>query len=263
MGKKEEVEFHKYANIFPLMSNSNLEDLAKDIKKNGLLDPIILYKGKILDGRNRFLACKKAKIEPEYRIFNKNIDPIEYIISKNLQRRHLTSAQKAESAKKALDYKRQTRERQFEQLKGDSDELDTLKKAVDIKDKKDIAQKYRTTVEKIEQYEEIEKEIEKDNKKIKEDWEKAKKGKKTPKEVYEVITNKRKEETQKQSKGNLRGQLREAKYEIIRLQNIQKQLIDFIKEMGIWDEIKHIFGIINTNKSLDPTPKQRRKAELL
>ena len=70
--------------------------LVEDIKQNGLLEPIRLYGGKIIDGRNRFLACKQLGIEPETRDFEGDADRlISYVISLNLQRRHLNESQRA------------------------------------------------------------------------------------------------------------------------------------------------------------------------
>ena len=50
-----DYEFHDIAGIFPLMSDEKLEDLAEDIRRNGLLQLITLYKGKIIDGRNHII----------------------------------------------------------------------------------------------------------------------------------------------------------------------------------------------------------------
>jgi ParB-like chromosome segregation protein Spo0J len=56
---------HPYADAFPMMSDDKLDALADDIKVNGLLHPIIRDKdGRLVDGRNRLAACKRAGIEP-------------------------------------------------------------------------------------------------------------------------------------------------------------------------------------------------------
>jgi len=95
------------------MNEWEIEDLAEDIRKNGLLEPIILFENEILDGRNRYLACKKANIEPTFRIFNFNIDPYDFVISENLKRRHLNSAQLTEVGFKMWPYERErAKERQ-------------------------------------------------------------------------------------------------------------------------------------------------------
>lgn len=84
----QELEFHPIANIFPLLPDAELEELASDIKKNGLAQSIILHQGKILDGRNRFKACGIAGVVPKTQEFN-NCDPLTFVVSMNLQRRHL------------------------------------------------------------------------------------------------------------------------------------------------------------------------------
>lgn len=94
------MEFHEYANIFPLMNGAELDELVEDIRKNGLLEDIVVYDGVILDGRNRFNACDKADVEPMFIKYNGD-DPLGYVTSKNLHRRHLTEGQKGMAAAKA------------------------------------------------------------------------------------------------------------------------------------------------------------------
>lgn len=88
------MEFHEYANLFPMMQPDELQELVADIKSNGLIEPIVLYEEKILDGRNRYLACGEAGIKPHFEYY-KGDEPVSYAISKNLHRRHLTGSQKA------------------------------------------------------------------------------------------------------------------------------------------------------------------------
>ena len=56
-------EFHPLADIFPMLDDNELKALAEDIKTKGLTEPITLYEGKVLDGRNRYRACDLAKVE--------------------------------------------------------------------------------------------------------------------------------------------------------------------------------------------------------
>jgi len=88
------MEFHEIADLFPMMQPNELQDLVDDIKQNGLIEPIVLYEDKILDGRNRFLACGEAGVKPHYEYY-KGDQPVSYVVSKNLHRRHLTGSQKA------------------------------------------------------------------------------------------------------------------------------------------------------------------------
>lgn len=85
---------HPACKLFPPIAESELQDLADDIAANGLRNPIVLYQGKLLDGRNRWEACKIAKVEPRFIEFEGN-DPIAWVLSQNLARRHLTASQRA------------------------------------------------------------------------------------------------------------------------------------------------------------------------
>lgn len=86
-----EIEFHDAANIFPL-DEEHIAELAIDIQKNGQQVPIELIDGKIVDGRRRYLACQHAEIEPTFKTVSP-ADPISYVLSLNLHRRHLTPSQ--------------------------------------------------------------------------------------------------------------------------------------------------------------------------
>ena len=98
--KVKHYEYHPYANIFPLLNEDSeeFEALVSDIKTHGLQIPIILTQHdgewKILDGRNRYRACIVAKFQIKTANYEGN-DPLGYVISLNLQRRHLNSTQKS------------------------------------------------------------------------------------------------------------------------------------------------------------------------
>jgi len=95
------MEFHEIANIFPMMQSDEYENLVADIKQNGLIEPIILYENKILDGRNRWKACIEAGVEPRFENYSGD-SPISYVISKNANRRHLSKSQLAMIATEVL-----------------------------------------------------------------------------------------------------------------------------------------------------------------
>ena len=92
-GKK--YTFHAACLLFPQLGNEELRELADDIKARGLLHAIVLYQGKILDGRNRYLACRLAGVKPRFVEWQGNGSPVEWVISENLIRRHLTPSQRA------------------------------------------------------------------------------------------------------------------------------------------------------------------------
>lgn len=90
------MEYHELANIFPMMSEDEYQKLKADIQSNGFDEslPVILHENKILDGRNRYKACKELGIKPTYITFSGN-DPLSYVVRTNLHRRHLQPGQLA------------------------------------------------------------------------------------------------------------------------------------------------------------------------
>ena len=85
---------HPYADIFPMIDGDELEQFKADIAANGLQEPIVLYDGMVLDGRNRLAACIATNTEPHFRDYAGN-KPLKFVLSTNLSRRHLTSSQRA------------------------------------------------------------------------------------------------------------------------------------------------------------------------
>ena len=91
----KKLSLHPACKLFPQLPKDELKALAADIKANGLQNSIVLYEGKILDGRNRWLACKIAKVKPTFVQWNGSGSPLAWVLSENLVRRHLTSSQRA------------------------------------------------------------------------------------------------------------------------------------------------------------------------
>jgi N6-adenosine-specific RNA methylase IME4 len=91
------MDFHPYAELFPMMSPAEMKELRVDMRENGYQAefPIIVYEGKILDGRNRYAAALAEGIEPVYQDFIDHGNPLKYVIRTNLHRRHLNESQRA------------------------------------------------------------------------------------------------------------------------------------------------------------------------
>jgi hypothetical protein len=140
-GWRDVLPVHPAADLFPLMSESELRELGEDIKANGLRSPIVLTDDMLLDGRNRLDAMELVGIKFELRgtdqrhygkLVNDGIsvltiegdrapdtgtgiyrgirrvepeDAYDYAISANLHRRHLTGEQKRELIAKVLKAK--------------------------------------------------------------------------------------------------------------------------------------------------------------
>ena len=83
---------HPAAELFPPMDGTELKDLADDIKKNGLISPIVYIKGSgILDGRNRLAACRIAGITPRWEAHTDK-DPVAKNRSPSSSQRTFTAA---------------------------------------------------------------------------------------------------------------------------------------------------------------------------
>jgi N6-adenosine-specific RNA methylase IME4/ParB-like chromosome segregation protein Spo0J len=95
----EKLAFHPLANIFPLIEGAEFDALVADIAANGLSEAIVLYEDKILDGRNRYRACLKAGVQHRAMRY-RGSDPLAFVVSKNLHRRHLDESQRAMVAAK-------------------------------------------------------------------------------------------------------------------------------------------------------------------
>jgi len=88
---------HPAAYLFPILSKKELTELAEDIRKNGLIEPVWLYEDKelgtvLLDGRNRALACQLVHVEITTKFYT-GTDPIAFSLSQNSNRRHLSMGQ--------------------------------------------------------------------------------------------------------------------------------------------------------------------------
>jgi ribosome modulation factor len=94
------VPFHPVADLFPLMDCSDLAALAEDIKVNGQRQGIWVWEGQIIDGRNRYEACKLAGAAPRFREWDGKGDVVRFVLSLNLHRRHLSESQRAAIAAK-------------------------------------------------------------------------------------------------------------------------------------------------------------------
>lgn len=107
------MNHHPASEIFPMMDPEAFTALVADIRVNGLIEPIVLDSiGNILDGRNRYQACIEAGVSPRFSIYEGS-NPVAYVTSVNLHRRHLTASQKAlVAACLAKEYEEPAKERQ-------------------------------------------------------------------------------------------------------------------------------------------------------
>lgn len=85
---------HPAADLFPMVEGEEFRELCADIKERGLQQPITIWKdGTLLDGRNRLLACYETHQEVVLDRYE-GPDPVQFSLSANLHRRHLTPSQR-------------------------------------------------------------------------------------------------------------------------------------------------------------------------
>lgn len=91
------------ADVFPMLGDDELQELADDIKANGQKEPIVIgeVEGEngektlmLIDGRNRREACRVAGVAPHVRQLVGE-DPTAFVMSSNIHRRHMTKGQRA------------------------------------------------------------------------------------------------------------------------------------------------------------------------
>ncbi len=99
------LEAHPVAEIFPLMTGREFEELKADILAHGLIEPIWTFDGRIIDGRNRHRACAELGVEPDFREWDGDESELPaFVASLNLHRRHLDASQRAMVGARLKEY---------------------------------------------------------------------------------------------------------------------------------------------------------------
>ncbi len=93
-----ELKAHPYAEQFPLMEGAEYERFKRDIERNGLIDPITVRDGLILDGRHRYRACRELGIEPRTVEWSGPGSVLAFVAGRNAHRRQLTDGGRALTA---------------------------------------------------------------------------------------------------------------------------------------------------------------------
>jgi len=96
------LEPHPLADLLPRMGKREFTDHRESIDLDGLQNPIVLYQGKILDGRNRYRACREARVPiVAFEFVGSEQQALTYVLASNQHRRHLTASQRAVVAHEA------------------------------------------------------------------------------------------------------------------------------------------------------------------
>jgi N6-adenosine-specific RNA methylase IME4 len=88
-------QHHPIANLFPMLADANRESFRKSLA-DGQNHPIVLHKGKILDGRNRERELFELNKPVSYVVFvGTDRAALDFVMDENLERRHLSESQRA------------------------------------------------------------------------------------------------------------------------------------------------------------------------
>jgi hypothetical protein len=88
-----DYEIHPLAKRMPEMEVTEFNLLKESIQRDGLLQPIVLYEGKILDGRHRYRACRELQIVAQF-VKYRGSTPATFVFGNNVPRRHLSVSEK-------------------------------------------------------------------------------------------------------------------------------------------------------------------------
>jgi hypothetical protein len=88
------------------MSEEEFKVFSEDIKAKGLQTKITTHENKILEGRHRYKAARYSLNDGSFQQLPAGVNPVDYVISMNVNRRHLNESQRAMVAAKLANYKR-------------------------------------------------------------------------------------------------------------------------------------------------------------
>jgi hypothetical protein len=84
-------ELHPLTEKYPPMEADEFAAFKADLAEHGQKNPIWLFEGKVLDGRNRLRACLELGLDPVFAEFaGTEAEAEAFVDSQNLHRRHLT-----------------------------------------------------------------------------------------------------------------------------------------------------------------------------
>lgn len=95
MGKAMTYKQHPLSAAFPAMPADEFQRLVDDIDNCGQREPATMFDGMVLDGWHRVRACASLGIAPKTVNLPVDEDPVAWVKSRNLHRRHLNASQRA------------------------------------------------------------------------------------------------------------------------------------------------------------------------
>lgn len=81
--------------LFPPMAGEQYAALKESIARHGLLEPLLVHRGEVIDGRHRWQACQELDLEPRVQVLPDDADPLACVLARNAARRDLSPSQRA------------------------------------------------------------------------------------------------------------------------------------------------------------------------
>ena len=79
----QQYPISEYALLFPDMDAGDYAGLVASIRELGLLEPIAVWRGQVIDGRHRCQACLEAGVDHRFVHLDDDSDPLAFILAKN------------------------------------------------------------------------------------------------------------------------------------------------------------------------------------
>ena len=100
------MQRHPLSALWGDMPSDELVAMRESVENHGFVDPVIwTYDGLVLDGWHRYTISNLLGLELEVREYDG--DPVQWVIGRNLHRRHLTALQRASCGNAAREWAKQ------------------------------------------------------------------------------------------------------------------------------------------------------------
>ena len=107
------MQRHPLSKVWGDIPSGELVAMRESVESHGFVDPVIwTYDGLILDGWHRYTISNLLGLELEVREYDG--DPVEWVIGRNLHRRHLTDLQRASCGNAAREWGKQGHQRRLD-----------------------------------------------------------------------------------------------------------------------------------------------------
>ena len=107
------MQRHPLSKVWGDIPSDELVAMRESVESHGFVDPVIwTYDGLILDGWHRYTISNLLGLELEVREYDG--DPVQWVIGRNLHRRHLTELQRSSCVNACLNWAKQGHQKRLD-----------------------------------------------------------------------------------------------------------------------------------------------------